>query len=69
MYPDELSRIVLVHYLRTAVIDRHRIFATADDFRAFVSRRLDGANQVLQGAVLATFGRDYPFDDRVVRHT
>ncbi len=69
MYPDELSRIVLLHYLRTAVIDRHRIFATAEDFLAFISRPLEGANRVLQSAVLALFGRDYPFGDRVARHT
>lgn len=69
MYPDELSQVVLLHYLRTAVIDRHRIFATADDFRAFVSRPLEGANRVLQDAVIATFGRDYPFGGRFLRHT
>jgi hypothetical protein len=69
MYPAELSQIVLVHYLRTAVIDRHRIFATPSEYRAFVSCPLGGANRVLQDAVIATFGRDYPFSGPGVRHT
>jgi hypothetical protein len=68
-YPDELASVVLVHYLRTDVIDRHRIFAGPDDYHAFVSSPLEGANGVLQSAVLATFGRDYPFGDPVARHT
>jgi hypothetical protein len=60
-YPDELAQVVVMHYLRTERFDRHRIFATAQDFNAFLALRLEGSNAVFQAFVRALTGGRYPF--------
>ncbi len=60
-YPDELERVAIVHYLRTAEFDRHRLFAGPEAYAAFLAQPLSGVSRVFRDAVIATFGRRYPF--------
>jgi hypothetical protein len=60
-YPDELAQVVVVHYLRTERFDRHRIFATAQAFNAFLALQLSGSDAVFQGFVRGLTGGRYPF--------
>lgn len=61
MYPEELARAVVFHYLRTTSYDRHQIFAAADQYRAFLDLRLVGVDRTFQQAVRSMVGADYPF--------
>ncbi|MFT3988288.1 hypothetical protein [Aestuariivirga sp.] len=61
MHPDELRQAVNVHYLRTTLFDRHRIFATAEDFAAFLALHLEGSNKVFRDAIAHVTGSHYPF--------
>jgi hypothetical protein len=61
MYPSELDNVAIVHYLRTAEFDRHRIFAEPDTYSAFLELPLSGANRRFREAVVATLGTRYPF--------
>jgi len=39
----------VLHYLRTDIVDRDRIFASEKDIEAFIRRRdLDGSNEMLR---------------------
>jgi len=60
-YPHELERVAIVHYLRTVEFDRHRVFASADAYAAFLTQPLSGVSRVFRDAVIATFGTRYPF--------
>jgi hypothetical protein len=61
MYPDELSHVTVFHYLRTDKYDRHRIFASARAYAAFLSLPLTGVDLSFQNAVRRVVGSDYPF--------
>lgn len=60
-YPEELQHAVCFHYLRTEVIDRHRIFLSAADYHEFMNKPLAGANEVFRANVRRLFGPQYPF--------
>jgi hypothetical protein len=61
LHPEELRNVAIVHYLRTAEFDRHRIFASADAYAAFLAQPLSGVNRVFREAVVATLDVRYPF--------
>jgi hypothetical protein len=61
MYPAELERAVVVHYLRTGTFDRHQIFATARQYEKFLALQLEGVNLRFQDAVRRIIGERYPF--------
>ena len=62
MHPGELADVRFMHYLRTQVFDRHRIFASAADFEAFMRLELGGSNGVFQDRVRRITAGSYPFD-------
>ena len=61
MYPMELERAVVFHYLRTTTFDRHQIFASAQQYEKFLSLHLQGVNLRFQDAVRRIIGERYPF--------
>jgi hypothetical protein len=61
MYPVELERAVVFHYLRTTTFDRHQIFASAQQYEKFLSFDLQGVNLRFQDAVRRIIGERYPF--------
>jgi hypothetical protein len=61
LYPDEASRMVLLHYLRTTNFDRHRIFLDAERYERFLGLPLDGVDRLAQALVRATLGDRFPF--------
>jgi hypothetical protein len=61
LYPGELDEVAIFHYLRTTSFDRHRIFASAEEYALFMGMPLTGANLRFQQAVRAMFGEAYPF--------
>lgn len=61
MYPDEMENIVFMHYLRTDVFDRHKIFTSKEEFDNFVKLELKGSNKVMQREVLNITQGKYPF--------
>jgi hypothetical protein len=61
MYPDELTSAVVIHFLRTRLFDRHRIFASPAAFEEFLGLPLVGSNRVLQHRVQEITGGTYPF--------
>jgi hypothetical protein len=62
LHPDELDHVAIFHYLRTEPFDRHRIFASRDEYESFLSLPLDGVNARFQQAVRRVIGETYPFD-------
>jgi len=60
-YPSELESVVIFHYLRHQLYDRHTLFASADAYTSFLSLPLTGVDLAFQQAVRATFGSSYPF--------
>lgn len=61
MYPGELARALVIHYLRTSHFDRHRIFTSPPAFREFLDLPLAGSNLVFQQRVREITGGKYPF--------
>jgi hypothetical protein len=57
----EISQICLIHYLRTELFDRQKIFASGDGFEAFMRLQLSGSNRVFQDRVREITGGVYPF--------
>jgi hypothetical protein len=64
MYPEELKRVLVMHYLRTDLFDRHVIFAEEREFDRFMNLSLTGSNQVFQTGVRALTDGVYPFAAR-----
>lgn len=60
-YPDEAANVVNVHYLRRTHFDRHRIFASREDFDRFMSLSLRGIDACFQQAVREATGGVYCF--------
>ena len=65
-YLAEIRQIRLIHYLRTELFDRQKIFASGDAFEAFMKLELDGSNRIFQDRVRQITGGVYPFDGRIV---
>ena len=61
LYPGELRNVVLIHYLRCNVFDRHLIFANEANFNGFMSLELHGSNAVFQQRIRDLTGSVYPF--------
>lgn len=61
LHPDELSEVVIFHYLRTDVFNRHAIFASAEEYQRFMAMELHGPNLVFRDKVRTIFGEQYPF--------
>jgi hypothetical protein len=61
MYPGELANVVVFHYLRTTQFDRHRIFASAEEYSKFLALELSGADSSFQQSVKSILGASYPF--------
>ena len=61
LYPYELENVILIHYLRTNLFNRHRIFADLIDFRQFIRAPLIGSNKIFQSYVLHLTDGTYPF--------
>jgi len=51
LYPEELDQIILIHYLRYNLFDRHRIFNERKAFTQFLSGNLVGSDLVFQNHV------------------
>ena len=60
-YPDELANVHVIHYLRTNVFDRHRIFTTREEFESFLALPLQGSNAVFQRRIREFTAGQYPF--------
>ena len=60
-HPEEAGQIVNIHYLRTKIFDRHRIFADAVAFRKFIEMPLTGSNATFRTAIKKLTGAVYPF--------
>jgi len=65
MYPDEMADIVLLHYLRTELFDRHRVFSIEKEFERFLSLDLAGSNRSFQHRARAITGGAFPFSRAV----
>jgi hypothetical protein len=61
-YPEELQEVVLIHYLRTRLFDRHQIFTDQAQFKRFMALSLEGSNAAFQQRILELTGGEYPFD-------
>lgn len=61
MYPEELRRVVVFHYLRTDSIDRHQVFTNPEQYAQFIARPLTGVNLLFRESVRYIVGEDYPF--------
>jgi hypothetical protein len=61
MYPEELANVVIFHYLRTTQFDRHRIFASAEEYSKFLALNLSGVDCLFQESVKSILGASYPF--------
>jgi hypothetical protein len=64
-YLAEIKQIRLIHYLRTELFDRQKIFASGDAFEAFMKLELDGSNRIFQDRVHQITGGVYPFDGSI----
>jgi hypothetical protein len=60
-YPNELKQVHVVHYLRTNLFDRHKIFTNKEYFNEFLSLNLSGSNAVFQKFIDSCTGGKYPF--------
>lgn len=61
MYPDELENVCVLHYQRTDVFDRHKVFATASAFNEFIAAEMTGSDAAFQRFVRNLTGGVYPF--------
>jgi hypothetical protein len=60
-YPQDLQQVIFMHYLRTNLFDRHKIFVDKASFDQFMQTPLQGSNQVFQERVRQITGAIYPF--------
>jgi len=61
LHAAELDRVVLIHYLRHELFDRHRIFGEQASFEQFMSMTLEGSDRVFQDRVAQITAGRYPF--------
>jgi len=60
-YPEELTNVLVIHYLRRQIFDRQQIFSNEANFDAFMSIELAGSNAVFQRRVRDLTNAIYPF--------
>ena len=60
LYPEELEKVVLLHYLRHTIFDRQAIFASRASFEEFLAMRLVGSDRVFQQYAQRITGGVYP---------
>ena len=60
-FPEELQEVRIFHYLRTDAVDRQRIFADAEGYRAFLEAPLTGVDGAFRDHVRRVIGDEYPF--------
>lgn len=63
LHPEEIDRVILLHYLRDALVNRHRVFADETAFETFLSSELGGSNGIFQDHVRRVTGGDFPFSE------
>jgi hypothetical protein len=61
MYPRDVKRITLLHYLRNDRFDRHIVFTGQEQFHSFLSLELQGSNAAFQQFVARLTAGRYPF--------
>lgn len=61
MYPEEMNHIKFLHYLRTNVFDRHKIFSDKEYYHAFLKEEMEGSNEMFRRHVYKMTGGHYPF--------
>lgn len=61
LYPEELKRIVFLHYLRRTHFKREEIFVSESAFQEFLSMPLSGANAEFQCFVKDATAGSFPF--------
>jgi len=61
MYPEEMSNIIFLHYLRTSKFSREKIFSSRHHFNRFLNSRLSGSNEYFRRYVENLTGGKYPF--------
>ncbi|MBL4659149.1 MAG: hypothetical protein JKY19_02245 [Alcanivoracaceae bacterium] len=61
LYPNELEKIILLHYLRNTIYDRHKIFTNEKEFDFFMNLDLYGSDKVFQQHVSKLTDGKYPF--------
>ena len=62
MYPLELNEVIVMHYLRLSLFDRHKIFADKVHFDEFMILELAGSNLVFQNYIRKLTNGKYPFE-------
>lgn len=60
-YPEELSDVRILHFLRQQQVQRAKIFANPQEFAHFLQLPLEGSNRALQSFVGDLTSRVYPF--------
>jgi hypothetical protein len=61
LYSEELSQVVLLHYLRLERFDWQRIFTSPDAFESFLGLRFTGSDHVFLERIRSITGGEYPF--------
>ncbi len=61
LHADELDKIILIHYLRERLYNRHEIFSSEEGFNAFLNLDLPSSDRVFQDHVKKVTGSQYPF--------
>lgn len=61
MHPLELADVRVIHYLRTNIFDRQKIFTSQNLFDEFLLLNLDGSNKVFQKKIHSLTHGLYPF--------
>ncbi|WP_394228259.1 hypothetical protein [Pseudoalteromonas spongiae] len=61
IYPEEMKKIICLHYLRHSEFDRQEIFSTEQNFNKFLDLGLAGSNKVFQDHVKRVTNETYPF--------
>lgn len=61
LYPEEMSQIVFLHYLRGEAFQREMIFADTGAFDRLLNDPMSGSNAVFQRFVAQITGGQYPF--------
>src|SRR5690606_8851788 len=61
LYPEELEKIIVMHYLRTGKFDRHSIFSDEESFNQCLGLELSGSDRIFQEFVAGLTSGEYPF--------
>lgn len=69
LFPNELEKVIVVHYLNHRRFDRHRIFAEEEEFARFMELPLSGSDARFRDAVRTITEGRYPFSRTPARST